>query len=66
MVFDSLLGFSKQAKSKNLSPLPKFSPSSNVIGVGRFKVSGRKRQSMAPVSDNVPRISAGSGLKMFA
>jgi hypothetical protein len=48
------------------SPLPKFSPSSNVIGIGLFVVSGKYRQQKAPIKHKPPRISDGNGVKKFA
>lgn len=57
--------FSKHEKSKNLSPLPKRSPSSNVDGIIRFNVSGRKSTNTEPINDKPPSTKAGSGLNIF-
>jgi hypothetical protein len=64
VIFDSFFGLSKHAKWKNLSPRPKFSPSSSEIGVGLFMVSGKNRQRKAPARDKTPSTSDGNGLKI--
>lgn len=57
--------FLKHEKSKNLSPFPKRSPSSNVDGIILFNVSGRKSTNTEPISDKPPSTKAGSGLNIF-
>lgn len=39
---------------------PKFSPSSIVSGKSQFMVSGKNRQSTAPIRGPAPKISGGS------